>query len=428
MRSFLILAMLCPFLSHCMPPRNTIPPLSVGDAYPPFTLFNIVNYTSTQLSVPASGNTLYILNFVAIACPSCVRDYSRLDLLQKQFGKKIQVIFITAENAARVKSFLNTNKTGRQLSLPVATSDTLLASWFPHRFLSHTVWLQNGVVKGITDPQYIDENNIEILLMGRTPGWPLKNDGIPYNPSRPLLSAAGTPANGRIAPSYSMFSPFIDGGNSTFHQSTDSATASVKTTMINLPIVRCYLHAYGLSVYFPVSQVELNVKDSARYIYNPKKYYRLEWEHHNTWSYESVLPSSLSAQEQQQKIISDLDFYFGIRSSLEIRNYHCLALVTVANKNAKPLLTSGNAPAFISLSNLVYHINHNWYSIPVFDETGITGNYFLPFDEAVFSDLPTLNAFLYQYGLQLKPVEKQVQILTLTEIRPQSANGIITAQ
>lgn len=414
------MAILCPLLTHCMPPRNTTPPLSVGDAFHAFTIPNILNQAESSLSIPASGSKIYILNFVAIGCRSCFKDYTRLQALQKQYESRVQIILVTSETAALVDTFLKTNKIGRQLHLPIAASDSVLSSWFPHQYVSHTVWLQNGIVKGITDPQYVDENNIEILLMGRTPHWPVKQDAIEYNAAQPLLSFSNKTIGQKAAPPYyDFFSPHIPGLTSAFNRANDSVTASVKTTILNLPVIQSYLYAYNLPPDFPLSQVVLNVADTNRYIYNQSLSYKLNWEAENTWCYESVLPSSLTPAQQQQKLINDLDFYFGLHSCFKKIKAQCFALTTFENTDTKPLSTSGNSPEYISLSNLVWYINHHWYGIPAFNQTGITQKRYIPFNEQVFSSYQSLQPYLKQYGLQLSFIEKEVEMLSLSENQKQ---------
>ena len=430
MTHIFILALLCPFLTQCMPQPNTTPPLSVGDAYPAFTIHNIINGKASSLSVPASGSTIYILNFVAIACKSCYKDYTRLDALQKQFARNIRILLITAEDSGRVNTFLKTNKIGRGLRLPISTSDTLLASWFPHQYLSHTVWLQNGIVIGITDPQYIDENNIEILLLGHQPRWPLKTDSIAYNASLPLLRVNPQAVDKKDLPPpfYTAFTEHISGLHSLFSRTADSASASVKTTILNQSIIGSYLHAYNLGRDFPLSSVVLNVADTARYVYNQSNGYKMGWDMQNTFCYQSVLPSSLTRQQQQQKLISDLDFYFGLHSCFKKIKAACFALKTFDTAGAKPLLTSGVSPDFISLSNLVWYINHNWYGIPAFNETGIQERRFIPFNEAAFSNYQSLQPYLKQYGLQLTFIQREVEILSLTEWRQDQSHQTMNPQ
>jgi hypothetical protein len=425
MKHIFILALLCPFLTHCMPHRNTTPPLSVGDAYSAFTVHNIINSKASSLSIPSSGNTIYILNFVAIACKSCYKDYARLDALQKQFAGNIRILLITAEDSGRVHTFLKTNKIGKALNLPVATSDTLLASWFPHQYLSHTVWLQNGTVIGITDPEYIDENNIEILLLGHQPRWPLKTDSIAYNASLPLLTVNPQAVDKKDLPLpfYTAFTEHIGGLPSSFSRTADSASASVKTTILNQTIIGSYLHAYNLGRDFPLSGVVLNVADTARYIYSQSNGYKMSWEMQNTFCYQSVLPSSLTRQQQQQKLITDLDFYFGIHSCYKKIKAACFALKSFDTAGAKPLLTSGVSPDFISLSNLVWYINHNWFGIPAFNETGLPDRTFIPFNEAAFSNYQSLQPYLKQYGLHLSFTEREVDLLSLTEVAPNQSRN-----
>lgn len=418
MRKLLIVAFLCPALTHCMPPRNTKPPLSVGDAYQAFAVSNIINSTASSLKIPSTGNKVFIINFVSVACRSCFKDYARLEALQKQFDGYLQVLLVTSESPARVDSFLKTSKVGKALHLPIAVSDTLLSSWFPHRYVSHTVWLQNGVVKGITDPQYVDENNIQILLLGHQPRWPVKADTLSYNTKLPMLAfnTQTLDASNAASPFYSAFSPCINGLAPAFYQTTDSVTASVKTTILNLPLIQCFLHAYNLPYDFPLSQLVLNVSDSSRYIYNESRDYKLAWDAQNSFCYESVLPSSLTAAQQQQKIISDLDFFSGLHSCFRKIKAACFALKTCATTDAKPLLTSGTSPAFISLSNLIWYINHHWYGIPAFNETGISERRYIPFSETVFSSFGSLQPYLKQYGLHLTFTEREVEMLSLSEL------------
>jgi hypothetical protein len=327
----------------------------------------------------------------------------------------VQIILVTAESRDRVGRFLKETRFGQSLALPVAAADTLLASWFPHRFLSHTVWLQGGTVKGITSSEYITDNTIEILLAGRSPGLPVKKDDTDFNTAEPLLKT--NPGLPDFIPRYTTLTGHIQGLPPAFRQKADSPTASVKTTVLNKSILETYLYAYGLPTTFPASAVSLNVRDEADYRYTEAAGYKLEWDLDHTFCYESVLPLALSPEERQARLLADLDFYFGLVSRVEVKKVHALALVKIESGEAKPMLSNGAAPQYISLSNLVYYLNHHWYGTPVFNETGITEKRYIPFDAQAFARPATLQTVLTAYGLALKPVEKDLETLTLSEVR-----------
>lgn len=313
--------MLCSILSICQPPRNTNPSFSIGNKIPALNISNVLNHQSGSLNLDEYNHKLLILDFMGTSCISCLRALPRFDSLQSQFGKRLQVVLVTPEKKERVSAFLKTKRAGQGLCFPVITEDSILEAWFPHQFISHLVWINDGKVVAITGSQYVDDNNIGILLSGRPLHLPRKKDMADYNYSRPLLTFTQLPEEDETAIKYySGFRSALPDIPHRFLHTVDSAAGTQRLLIINYSLTEIFLKSYGLPVIYPQKWMQLNVADTSRFIYDPGKSYRQEWRSDNSYCYEAVLPISLSAQQYMDKLRSDVSAYFGFSSRIEKRD------------------------------------------------------------------------------------------------------------
>ena len=137
-----------------------IKPLLIGETVPVIKINT--NFNTTALpSNTAIDKGLVILDFMATNCSSCIKLLPHLDSIQKNYGNKIRIFLVTEQKKEKVKKFLQAHP---EIKLPVIGEDTLLSKYFPHTFISHEVWIMDGVVKAITYPEYVTDKNIQSLL------------------------------------------------------------------------------------------------------------------------------------------------------------------------------------------------------------------------------------------------------------------------
>ena len=114
----------------------------------------------------------------------CIKGLPALDSLQKKYSGNTQIVLVTNESAEKVKPFLNRHK---EIKFPVIYSDSILSMLFPYTFIPHDVWINKGIVKAITYPEYVNEKNINVVLDNQEIGWPVKFDMAEFDYNRPLI-------------------------------------------------------------------------------------------------------------------------------------------------------------------------------------------------------------------------------------------------
>jgi hypothetical protein len=189
----------------------------------------------------------------------------------------------------------------------------------------------------------------------------------------------------------------------------DSVSHTVRTAFYNQPVIEMYLRLME-KYWFPKSQIILHVKDSSRYIFDEHNYFVRQWMEQNTFCYESILPAGMSRVAQQRRIVSELNFYFGITVRLEERETPCLILHQIST-SLPPITDSATE----SISNMVYDINQRWSGIPVFIGKEETGQRRLPVSKTLLKDINTFKELLRNYGYELVAGKRKVEMLVITE-------------
>jgi hypothetical protein len=416
---FFTLALFCFAYSSCQPPRISDPPFTVGDYIPPLEINKVLNHFSDSLQLSEFKNHLLILDFMSIGCISCLRALSRFDSLQAQFGRRLQFVLVTQDKTDRVAAFMNSNRIGKEIHFPVITEDSILETWFPHQFIAHEVWIYNGKVIAITGGDYVNENNIEIILSGRPLHLPVKTDRGDYNFQRPLLTTDNS-GQKNILLGYSAFTNSLIGVPRNQWNNTDSLSGLRRLTMINYPLIGFCGKAFGLSPHFPSAFLMLQVKDSTRFLYNDSSLYKDEWNRQNTFCYELNVPVSVPQQQLNERIQNDINFFFGIKMKMEQMNMQCLVLLDSKDSSPlalSPLLSASvNKPVPVrSCSELVAFLNAHFYTLPVLNESSGNCRMDLMLGEEDLTGLNNLQRQLKKYGLQLVPACRSVEMLVISD-------------
>lgn len=395
--------------------------LRVGDQVPDITIAHILNYKDGTASLSAFRGKLVILDFWDIWCATCIEALPRLDSLQQAFGDSIRILPVTRQPEMTTRKFLAHNHYLRGLKITTATQDTLLGKLFPHTQLPHDVWIDpEGRVCAITDAQYINASNIRAVLHGAKPGWTVKSDKIGFDAGKPLLSPPGQ----HIL--YSALGPDMPGLPPVFGVQEDTLRHTVRTYVVNFPILKMYMMAWGRLLYFPPNRILLETGDTSRFIYRPRDGYRADWNRRNSYVYESVLPASTPDSLRLLTMRRDLDRYLSLHGRMEKRRLPCYVLslrgadtALFRSKGGKALNTLNAAGGIkelrnAKLSNILWQMNRQPGSIPVVDETHYSGTADMTLKVSSFSDIPAVQAALAPYGLQLKKEERELQVFVLT--------------
>lgn len=408
---YCLTGILCLFLKS---DAQQIKPLTVGDKVPAVAIKNIYNYPASSSNLSAFKNKLVILDFMTTYCSSCLKALPRFDSLKKMYGDKVQVFLVTYEKKEKIKKFLQ-NRTW--LKLPIIVEDTLLKKYFPHIYISHEVWIKDGMVKAITEPEYVTGNNIETLLAGNSVSWPVKRDAADPDYTRPLFAVN---ENIDRPVFYSALSGHIPDVAVKYLHSTDSSKGITKMLMVNLPVIDLYLYCYGKRTY-PSGHILLKVNDTSRYIYNRVTGYKDVWKQKHTFCYEAVLPQELPAEAARNKMLFDLDLYLGTNGRMEKTDVPAYVLrrtdtvLRLVSKEVSRVLTNKEGSAGISLTALLFRLNHSGYGIPAFDETGLSQKLYLNLSRQALYNIPLLQKELSRYGLQLIKEVREAEMFVLQE-------------
>jgi len=410
-------------------------PLSIGDAVPAFQLTNIINYKSPSVNLSSFKGKLLVIDFWEAWCTSCIKALPRLDSLNKRLSGQVQVITVTSSgNASSILAELKRFKTTKNISLPIIVNDTLLHKYFPHRLISHTVWIDaKGIVRAITGADYVTTSNINQMLSGKPVSWPVKEDALDFNYNTSALELS----NSEAAPLqlwYSSLTPYRPGLNSITSVSEDSAAGTEIANYYNLSLLQlATLSLYNASALPNLKKLRLFVSDTSRYFFNAGTQFYQNWQQQNAWCFSSALPLSLSKQQRQKFISGQLAAWlhsmFGITAS--IQKITAPAWVFTFNGDTSILRTNGSPPSqdldntgpVKSITNrpiteLVAFLNEKVPGIPwVINETGLprSKRMDLQLNLYSFSNFDSLRAALLPYGFILTQTEREIELVVITE-------------
>lgn len=400
-------AMLLPILCSAQAP--TIKALTIGDTVPDITITNVYNYPDSTIRLSDLKGRLVILDFMATTCIPCIKVLPRFDSLQKQYSERIQIILVSPENAERIQSFL---RKSNSLHFPLA-ADSNSAKYFPHTYISHVGWINpNGIVCAITHTEYVNSKNIQTVLKGQKINWPVKRDIPDYDFTQHLLQL-----NERIMPNEALpahyyytaivnYLPGVPKYNKVIEDSTNNST---HISLINFAILELYKILFR-RFQIPLSHIVLDAKTKEQLIYNPALGYFETWKRSHVHCVEATLPFRISEEQQREKLINDIAFYFGLNASLERRFVDCLVL---RNKNGVSKKTSINDG--LTVGSIVGMLNNQLDAVPVIDETQGTVYLKLPITEAEAINNSHLRKILNEYGIELTSEQREIEFLVINQ-------------
>ncbi|MBE7172849.1 MAG: TlpA family protein disulfide reductase [Williamsia sp.] len=414
----------------------------IGEACPDFKLTNIINFPQPDPSIGGFKGKLLILDFWATWCAPCIEGLPRLDSLQKKYKNRIQIIGIGQEPRRTILAFFENRKKALHVDVnfPTTTDDTLLSGYFKHAYLPHFVWInQAGIVIAITDKDQLNESNIEACLKGTGVRLSKKTDQKlnGFNYDHPLLfDGNGVPGNLVLHSVLTRFIPGLGGMDKIYDK---------RILVLNYPKLYLYMLAYGgskaslgfsPSIGFPKNRIILHLPDSVLSTEPPAHGLDsiMEWQKRNAYCYDVVLPGytakpkhdSALQTDLYQTMQRDLDNAFPIKASIERKKVKCLVLVRTSTDDK--LKSKGGKPEYeltayslhlrnIPLNNFIYYLRYISFQLdsrPFIDEVQYSPNADIDIN-AMLSDPISLSRELKKYGLDLIEVEREIDMLVLTD-------------
>ncbi|HEY5408364.1 MAG TPA: TlpA disulfide reductase family protein [Ginsengibacter sp.] len=424
-KKYLIVAVIILFIQNNL--KSQV--LNIGDTVPNinFTLVNYIQQTAKLYDFTAKGKFV-LIDFWATWCASCLQHFPKLDSLQKQYGKNLQILLVNSKDTRDtkekiIKLFANRRTPGgeKYQELPTVILDTVMMNLFPHNGIPHYVWIdKKNIVQAITSSEQLTNKNIQLFLSGIKLNLPIKKD-LEYNFMTPLFING----NGGDNEKYlyrSLLTGYVEGlaGSGFF---VDDNQNTIRLVNANGSILSMYKFAYPELAKFPENRIKLNVTNLEKY--DAKGFNYDTWKYNNSYCYELITPPT-NKEHAIEMMRDDLKRYFGLKVYTEKENVMCFVLKLInkmPDSLAKTNISETNIwdndymPKYMhnrQISELVRFLNRQ-ISTPVIDETNCKKNISingLPMD---LTDISKLQIELKKHGFELIKEKRELEFFVLEE-------------
>jgi len=451
LQNLLLLFALLTLVNNSFGQQMTAQPIKKGETVPDLPLTLHLGDSITNVHLTDYKGKLILLDFWGVSCPDCIEAMPHMLALQEQFKDKIQVIVVAVDQEPAIKNLFARMKghTPEKIlfagsHLPFVMGDTVLYKMFPHNGIPKHVWIDGSqVFRNITYGNTTTPENVEAFLEGKK--VKLADAYLTtIDTEKPLTWLGGSADAQESVPDYSFFMHRLDNANTSGSREVerDSATNKVVGLAItNKRVIDIYKEVFALKNgvrSMSSNNIVLDVPDKEKYVFPADESIFFDWVDSNTYCYAIKVPLSQSGEIAEQ-MHQDLDRFFHLQSSMEIRSVKCLVLKRISNhdklaveekgrkvginvdKNNKLWFTIKNGEMyqlFGGVTNVVYFSNE---FTPVFDESNYTGkvNITLPFTESAHGvTVDELRETLRKYGLDLVEEYRTLDMLVIKEAPP----------
>lgn len=424
--SYCLLAMLSLWVNAMQ--AQKVQALSIGDTVPDLSFNNIVNAPFSSASLSSFKDKVIILDFFSTGCGSCIQALPHLDSLQQQLKNKVQILVISNEPAATIRTFLQHNPIARNNKLPFVSGDLQLKNRFPHSLIPHEVWLKDGKVKAITLAEAVTEKNLQAIYTGKPIHAYLKRDLLDFNPSLSLLSQM-TNRDTTLFMQQSLLTQHYDGLGTRRGTSHNGHTKRI--FFINWNMLNLFQYAWR----FDANRIVLDVKDPSLIL--DKLTDPPAWRKYNQYCYEATVPDSLPDSAVGDLLKTTLNTALPVMGSFEKRQLNCFVLTYSATNGKLPAANGPTQFRFSPEGDSLFFLHHtmdaftascNAASNPapgkpiILNETGIPYpvDIYIPFN--ALKDITLLKEALSPYGLQLLPASRELTVFVLRDKSTALAN------
>ena len=410
--------------------------IKFGELCPDITSRDVINYDKKEFRLSSYKGKLVIFDFWNHGCISCVRDFNRLDSLQKQFNDQIQIVLVCKEGRDSTLRFFAKRKKIKVPDLPLITNASAIWSSFTEDQSPFQSWIDTaGRLKYNTDPYNLTAGNINRYLQGK------------------MLAIRNLSQEKRVATneinSLGKMNPIFHSWLSKCDRNKPGRQTNFGSVLLgkglrkhdtHSSILNLFLFAFeegGRYQFISPAQVILDVSDSNRFKPPVNKELLNTWEKDHCYEYELILPAE--KKDLRYKFMQqDLQRYFGLRARVEHRTIP--ALVLRRRPGPDRLKSQGGSPVdslisstslrsidesirvfrnkpytefFVKLKTWVKYNN----KLPVVDETGYEGKIDIILREVSIDplNLEELRKDLYQYGLEIVEGDTCAEVLVLEE-------------
>ena len=414
----------------------------VGKPIPDFTLSKLTHYKSIKASSRDFKGKWLILDFWETGCISCIKSFPKINLFQQQFKGQVQFVLVGATDnewntISATEALFEKLRVKQNLNLIAAYDSALWVNWkiwsYPYMIIVDPL----GIVRVISHGKDITAEKIQQLLDGQHPAFESVNLTT-FNVDQQ------DSVNGKAAMDSNLLFRSIlrkASANEEFSfpniedRITDERLKRTTYVASRIPLIYLYFIAYtgkppfwamGDSLcekMYPLPVLEIS--DTSLFSYD-KSVSTAKGYYDYSLTVSSNKATSVIFMEIMQR---DLKSYFGYDADIEYREVPVWKLVATPNANEK-LKTKGGMPYYSGeglsggaagftwrngKANLLINVVKRYLDtggIPVFDETGLTGNIDITID-ALMSDMHLVTSELKRNGLDLVKGEKGMNVIVI---------------
>lgn len=410
-----------------------IKPLEIGDTLPPVMVQ--VMKSDGFYTVPLRNyyrDHFLILDLWATWCGACIKAMQQSDPLIRKYKGKLNVLPITYEDSLTVQLFKARSKVLKGFDFDFAVNDTvLMGGLFKFKVLPHQVWIdRQGVVKAITYPDEVTEENINQFINNEVLQLPEKTDDLDFDLTKPLT------VDLKHILYRSVLTPYRAGLGNIMGNSSPAYVSGIRINRfyaINQYVLPLFYAAYsqgnGLVRY---DRIELHTKDSfglmplmTKGTLTRKKLIAA------SYCYELLLPDKIDKGRFYTYLLEDLNRLFPYKAAIEKRMKTCWVLIAIdSSKHPQRSFSKAQLKwegGFLKqlyhqeMSTLVNYLNWNM-NLVVLDET----DFVLPFDmkvafkagagESGFElEVESVRNSLQKYGFDLVQRERMADVLVVRD-------------
>lgn len=402
--------------------------LKIGDVIPEkvwMTPLSVANAPQKTMELDKDRDKLILLDFWATWCGSCLKNFPKMEALEKQFEGKLKVLPVTGEDLATLNKFFASKNGQRFKNLISVAGDPFLSKIFPHYAIPFIVWIKDGKVLNTTDASQVTADNIQEILQGKKSSV---ETVLQIGRDRPLMLAEQFDLEKKTTlVNYALLSKgrikAIAPGSG-FHRNNDGVVYGRQWTNISLMNIYRGI-AYEL---FEKENTPFSEKRLVNLVKNPEAIdFTITQEDDpvddRLYNFEFIVPQN-KADQLYPNMLKALNEFSGYSALIEKQRTKCLVMKktgasddlktkggTVVSNLVKTTVILRNAP----LEHLIVYLNVNnqFTDLNVIDETGYTDN--IDLNLGTVKDLAELKKALQKYGLTLIEEERDLSMLVVRD-------------
>jgi len=374
--------------------------VNIGDHAPKYFFTKLVNTPQTQINLTELKGQPAVLVFWGTWCRPCIPEMINLGKLQKQFGHKVQIIGVSNDDEQKLRYFLQ-----KRPSKIWFASDPSQNLWniFGINSAGRSVLIdKEGRVVSITETHLVDSAVIEGLINKR----PI---ALQENRGDRILSANEEPIKLDSATIFSfVLQPELKNVAPMMRRPNSGVFANRRITIINLVPIVIFKEAFGIAT---LKRIAFATKEDSIKSFE------------NSLCVDFIIPDSdkLNLALLFQK---ELNRHLPLKAEMQKRLIPCYVLQPVEGRQllVKPSTGSENSLFANSLTfegksvpvkTFVTYIE-NEINYPVYDATGLTGNYDIRFSRNNVEPFQSTKEGLAKLGLELVKDQREMEVLVIS--------------